>query len=251
MCHMAFTKKKKKQTIINIDIYSSTKLPWLCATPRRRRHLCFTRLCEPWKMISEYPFRKAAVAGTPSNYFYNAETAECLPKNMLGLGCLPWLDATPTSLTDLKDCIQRCAIRQPDRTCNVMWNVRGCEKDDVDPVFYFNTTTKRCQYSVPKGHRRYSYSVIRGVFRTLGECEKMCPDGKHLADVVDICYEQLELRDVYPNERRRSAFYDPVTKRCLSFDAANLCLGGDNQFDSLEDCSSTCLSRARDDVLRG
>ncbi|XP_064490024.1 uncharacterized protein LOC135401508 isoform X4 [Ornithodoros turicata] len=52
MCHMAFTKKKKKQTIINIDIYSSTKLPWLCATPRRRRHLCFTRLCEPWKMIS-------------------------------------------------------------------------------------------------------------------------------------------------------------------------------------------------------
>ncbi|XP_064487880.1 uncharacterized protein LOC135400075 isoform X3 [Ornithodoros turicata] len=68
--------------------------------------------------------------------------------------------------------------------------------------------------------------------RNLAECKTMCEGA--IAECVAV------LQPVPDSFKIRKAFYNPFTRRCEEFRKEHLCLEGDNQFHSVQNCTNTC-----------
>ncbi|XP_064487879.1 uncharacterized protein LOC135400075 isoform X2 [Ornithodoros turicata] len=140
------------------------------------------------------------------NQFFFQSFGNCEKYDNLPLGCLPFPLTAPYPPRNLAECKTMCEGAIVSQICHTGWNVRPCRRSDVTEVSFFYDAYFRACVESP---------VIDA------ECVAV-------------------LQPVPDSFKIRKAFYNPFTRRCEEFRKEHLCLEGDNQFHSVQNCTNTC-----------
>ena len=142
------------------------------------------------------------------------------------------------------------AIKEEDK-CRLPKDVGPCKM--IKPMFYFDLSSRSCQ--------SFNYGGCRGnenKFSSLTECEDTCqpllerqPRAQRPPappPVNEVCSQAVAIGPC--KSRLEKFYYDQQSGECQKFYYSG-CRGGKNMFDTLQDCSTTCVRPGRLFVTSG